>query len=124
MNDELRHYAADRIYLTANSRLSEFTAVASRMNINAQYDIIARDLCFQLVTYIHGMLDHKIEIHEKYPADWWQAFKERWFPKWAKRKWPVRYSRIDVSERIYKSVCPHLEDNNNGTHLAWMAKNS
>ena len=24
------------------------------------------------------------------PADWWQAFKERWFPVWARRKWPIQ----------------------------------
>lgn len=25
-----------------------------------------------------------------YPADWVQAFKQRWFPAWAQRRWPVR----------------------------------
>jgi len=29
-----------------------------------------------------------------YPADWWQWCKERWFPRWLKRKSPVRMSRI------------------------------
>jgi hypothetical protein len=24
-----------------------------------------------------------------YPKDWWQAFKGRWFPAWAKRRWPI-----------------------------------
>lgn len=28
------------------------------------------------------------------PADWWQACKERWFPKWLKRRYPVRYDQI------------------------------
>lgn len=34
----------------------------------------------------------------KYPADWWQAFKERWFPDWAKKRWPVQYTthKIDA----------------------------
>jgi hypothetical protein len=27
----------------------------------------------------------------KYPRDWWQAFKERWFPKWLLEKYPVDY---------------------------------
>jgi len=26
-----------------------------------------------------------------WPADWWQALKDRWFPIWAKRRWPVRW---------------------------------
>jgi len=29
-----------------------------------------------------------------YPRDWWQAFKERWYPEWAKRKWPIVYNRV------------------------------
>ena len=28
----------------------------------------------------------------QWPADWWQHFKERWFPKWALRRFPVRYT--------------------------------
>lgn len=23
-----------------------------------------------------------------YPTTWWDAFKKRWFPEWAKRRWP------------------------------------
>jgi len=38
------------------------------------------------------VLGHKFQHHEvKYPADWWQAVKERWFPRWAKKRWPVVY---------------------------------
>lgn len=34
----------------------------------------------------------------QWPATWQDAFKERWFPGWARRRWPVRYRRIEVSE--------------------------
>ena len=27
----------------------------------------------------------------QWPVDWKEAFKDRWFPKWAKKKWPVRF---------------------------------
>lgn len=33
----------------------------------------------------------------KWPADWWEAVKERWFPVWAKARWPVRYSQLDTT---------------------------
>lgn len=35
----------------------------------------------------------------RYPKNWIEAFKERWFPYWAKRKWPVQYTewRADFS---------------------------
>jgi hypothetical protein len=30
-------------------------------------------------------------IDIKYPANWWEAFKERWFLKWLLKKFPVIY---------------------------------
>lgn len=30
--------------------------------------------------------------------DWWEHFKLRWFPQWAKNLWPVRYTVIKVRE--------------------------
>lgn len=40
-----------------------------------------------------------------YPADWWQALKDRWFPWWLLRRYPVRRTsvRFDV-----KAVYPTL----------------
>lgn len=32
----------------------------------------------------------RVEI--SYPFDWWQAFKARWFPAWALRRWPAQYT--------------------------------
>ena len=34
-----------------------------------------------------------------WPDGWWQAFKERWFPPWAKRRWPVKYKWIEMTGR-------------------------
>jgi hypothetical protein len=32
----------------------------------------------------------------KYPANWKEAFKERWFPKWLLEKYPVKYKVYDA----------------------------
>jgi len=32
----------------------------------------------------------------KYPKDWKEAFKERWFPKWLKHFYPVKYNIHEV----------------------------
>lgn len=37
-------------------------------------------------------------IEYRWPAKWQDAFKERWFPEWAKRRWPVRWKRIMLDE--------------------------
>jgi hypothetical protein len=67
----------------------------------------------------------------KYPLDWWEAFKGRWFPVWALRRWPVRFNtwkldihypklavRRDGVFRLYNSRSstgyPHYEDRAEG----------
>jgi hypothetical protein len=41
----------------------------------------------------------------KYPADWWQAFKERWFSKWLLERYPVNYTH---KEFRVKATYPDL----------------
>ena len=57
-------------------------------------------IVFQIKQRIFG----KQILHEviSYPADWKEAFKERWYPEWAKNKWPVRYTTktFDVRELV------------------------
>lgn len=33
----------------------------------------------------------------RYPASWWDAVKERFFPAWAYKRWPARY--VSLPER-------------------------
>jgi hypothetical protein len=37
---------------------------------------------------------------EKTPASWWQHFKQDCFPKWALKRWPVRYVKTEVVVRF------------------------
>jgi len=40
-------------------------------------------------------------IDIKHPKDWWQAFKERWFPKWLLRRYPVQYHEEHYDVRAF-----------------------
>ena len=55
------------------------------------------------------------EVDIKYPADWWQAVKDRWFPEWAKRHWPVMFTRHHVNVRALYPTIPEVPD-----HRAYM----
>ena len=50
----------------------------------------------------HLVLEMRVKIlGEKlgdinWPADWKEAFKERWFPRWLLKKYPVKYTKIDL----------------------------
>jgi len=37
------------------------------------------------------------------PADWWSAFKARWFPAWARRRWPSRVTVVELQD-YYRDV--------------------
>ncbi len=70
---------------------------------------IEDEIVMRLKQHIFG----KQVLHEviSYPADWKQAFKERWYPEWAKDKWPVRYTTktFDVRELVPSLNIPEHE---------------
>ena len=33
----------------------------------------------------------------KYPMDWWEAFKEKWFSVWMVKQWPIKYTTYIIS---------------------------
>lgn len=41
----------------------------------------------------------KVNEEIKYPKDWWEALKERFFPKWLLRRFPVEYTKVGVKDR-------------------------
>lgn len=57
------------------------------VDIESFTDNCIKCMILRLRAGIYGETLKKVEI--SYPQDWWQHFKQRWFPKWAKDKWPV-----------------------------------
>jgi len=53
------------------------------------------------------------------PADWWQYFKQRWFP-WIK----IKTKQIEITKE-YWNMCPHMVlDNRQERHLVWLNRSS
>jgi hypothetical protein len=46
-----------------------------------------------------------------YPATWWQAFKQRFFPSWALNRWPVQLTTVkrDPVTVEAEALFPELE---------------
>lgn len=71
--------------------------------------------------YVYNQLYEQLELSFKgwlwgeslgqarivYPADWWQAFKERWFPSFLRDRYPIIYS---VREIDVKAIYPRLRN--------------
>jgi len=43
----------------------------------------------------------------EYPADWWQAFKERWFPLKMRGKYPIRMTKI-IARHKFPDYDPNI----------------
>lgn len=54
-----------------------------------------RGLAYQIITWETA---RRKLLEYQWPATWKEAFKERWFPRWAKKRWPIYYRKIEVSE--------------------------
>ena len=41
----------------------------------------------------------------EHPSNWWQAFKERWFPAWALNRWPMKVTTHTIeSKELYPDL--------------------
>lgn len=92
------------------------------MQAAAEYNLVLRRMAVQMTSYLEAIPDHEIRVDRKWPADWWQAFKERWLPKWALTRWPVKYDGVYVREMIYKAVCPHISGEPTSVHTEWLVQ--
>ena len=83
--------------------------IDARMEID--WDAIFESYAVEIRGYVWSEPVQYKEI--KYPADWWQAFKARWFPDWAKMRWPVEYMVhvIDI-KAVYPEFRPSVPDEN------------
>ena len=61
----------------------------------------------QIIRGIYRCLCQEV-LMETYPSDWWQAFKERWFPPWLLSRYPVRYTDIIAEHRFPEMAIPKL----------------
>lgn len=58
-------------------------------------DLMADNIIFRIRKLFVG--DKMEKYHIQHPLDWWEAFKERWFPKWLTKRYPVKYKTHIIS---------------------------
>ena len=108
----VRRILADRDIYPQNLTFEEY-----RMDL---VDGMAMDMR----AYFLGVPEKANHDHRLVPLDWWQHFKDRWFPKWAKRRWPVQHEKIEWTTNVYR-ICPHLNiETGNARHIEWMTDRS
>lgn len=84
-NVELEKYK----YVIMSTLSDNFFNVDS-INFQKHADFIANSIIIQARCHIYGSV--LTENHYKYPSNWKEALKERFFPKWLLLKFPVKYT--------------------------------
>lgn len=90
----------------AKNEMTDNTVQLQKIRLGMLVDVASKDFYDADVTVYQQTMD-KVQIaitgyvwgengkwpseHIEYPRDWWQALKERWYPAWAKKRWPIRY---------------------------------
>jgi len=72
-------------------------AIDPRVDVSEDLVWTSEAIAIRVIQEVFGREVQRQEC--EWPRDWWQAFKERWYPEWAKRRWPVEYERYVITAR-------------------------
>ena len=116
----------EKVYLYCQSRITEIMTDYPGLSQNAKFDMIryeAEQLILTMKTWCAtGRIPDYAETEiVEWPDGVWQAFKEKFMPKWFVRRYPVRHaSKTIVTERNFYFVCPHIRVPDDRTHIKFM----
>lgn len=100
--NNFEHVVCSRMRFAINQAM-DLRRLKHERDVNAAIDYAAGQMVARLEV---EMLGREIgRITAKWPADWWQAVRERWAPAWWLKRHPVKYEQID---RPVYNICPHL----------------
>lgn len=106
----LREITFDVRQLAIESRIQRdlIRTFATEAQVRSVVDLVTDDLVISVRQKVASQPLRR-EVVE-YPADWWQAFRLRWFPQWALVRWPPRLKRVEVrADAVYPGVpVPHI----------------
>jgi hypothetical protein len=74
-----------------SEELAEEFAIPPKVEVSAHFDMYG-DIALRVIQTVYGRTME--EVSAEWPYDWWQAFKQRWFPAWAKKRWPVMMHKV------------------------------
>lgn len=97
---KLNERTLERFKFTVSAVLNETELItSSNLGFEYYYNEVLNAMVLKLHAYLASeRLQH---IIVRYPKDWWQAFKERWFPRWLLKRFPVKYHEEYYEARVF-----------------------
>ena len=106
-----RTVTLEKMKLVLLRRISEemIDTLANPVDVDWAFeDWFTEDVTLRLKATVAG--EHIETPAARYPKDWKEAVKERFFPRWALTRWPVRYTEKVFDARVvYPMVALPLE---------------
>ena len=92
----------------------------SSVELAAYEDESLGHICLTLYKSLVSSKDEEFRAsYMEVPLDWWEHFKERWFPARALKRWPVKMQRIKVATYL-RRMCPHLDVPEKHKHIEFL----
>ena len=86
---QLKMYELENMKLSMESHIDMTQLRGLNMNVDTFLDEMAGRIVFKINA---RLASQKLEeVVARWPATWWQAFKERWYPLWLQKWFPVRW---------------------------------
>lgn len=89
----------EKMNYTVSRRISRQEMNIANINLEGYMDHVSRDLVINLTAAIAS----KDLPGVKFPSDWKESFKERWFPEWLLKKYPVKYTEY-TAKALYPDI--------------------
>lgn len=96
--------AAESITLQVRRLSLHKRITVEEAKVYLERDICANDLVLVLEAKVYSSLPEAVE--HRYPTTWWDAFKERWFPRWARVRWPASWTVVRMERGAYYPTIP------------------
>lgn len=104
---EITDVDLERVEMIVSNRIRE-EGLRGTVEVDRLCDLLGRHV---VITFRQSLWGEDVgTLRVRYPADWWQAFKQRYAPRWALRRWPVRYTTVSQDVRaVYPDWRPGIE---------------
>lgn len=110
MKETIREVVLERMKAATYAHLPECVAEDVKIECSEHYDFFTNQVVVRLSTFIYGETVKKTAI-ARYPKDWWQMFKDQYFPGRLKNKFPVKYTEHFIDVRCaYPEFRPAMPD--------------
>jgi hypothetical protein len=105
-----REIVLQRVQLYATNVVP--TAILRHLKAEAHLSHVADEMIIRLSAQILGETVPEVDV--TFPVTWWDAVKDRWFPRWSLRWFPVEYRRVTVDKH---TLFPSIEVPGHEAHI-------